>query len=114
MKRVIMRSIWAGVVTSGLLLAAPYSARAQDPSRAPSKKEDSELAAKVRRAITEDKSLPSSAHNVRVTSQDGNVVIRGRVNSTEEKESILAKAREAAGSANVKDEITVSKTKKDQ
>jgi osmotically-inducible protein OsmY len=71
-------------------------------------KADREMAAQVRKSIMADKSLATSAHNVKIASQDGVVTLTGQVNSEDEKKAIVAKAVEVAGSADkVKDDITV-------
>ena len=68
---------------------------------------DRELAAKIRRAIMEDKSLSTYAHNVKVIVQNGTVTLKGPVHTEEEKRAIQAKAAEIAGAPNVKSEISV-------
>ena len=68
---------------------------------------DRELAAKIRRAIMDDKSLSTYAHNIKVIVQHGNVTLKGPVHTQEEKSAIQAKASEIAGAANVKSEISV-------
>ena len=72
-------------------------------------KSDRELARQVRRALVEDKSLSTYAHNVKVIARDGSVTLKGPVRSIEEKQAVEAKAAEAAGGAEkVKSEIAVS------
>lgn len=68
---------------------------------------DRALAKKVRRAIVEDKSLSSYAHNIKVIATNGTVTLKGPVHSAEEKSAVAAKAAEIAGRDNVKDEISV-------
>ena len=68
---------------------------------------DRELARNIRRAIVKDKSLSTYAHNIKVIVQNGTVTLKGPVHTAEEKSAILAKAKEAAGGANVQDEISV-------
>jgi osmotically-inducible protein OsmY len=62
---------------------------------------------KIRRALMEDKSLSTYAHNVKVISQNGKVTLKGPVRSEEEKSTVESKANEIAGSGNVTSEITV-------
>src|SRR6516164_4609376 len=69
-------------------------------------KEDRELTQQVRKAIVDDKSLSTYAHNVKVISQNGTVTLRGPVRSEDEKATVEAKAAEIAGASNVKDELT--------
>ena len=60
---------------------------------------DIDLTRQVRRAIMHDKSLSTSAHNVKIVAKNGIVTLRGPVKSDEEKQAIAAKAVEVAGSA---------------
>lgn len=68
---------------------------------------DREMMRKIRRALMEDKSLSTYAHNVKVISQNGKVTLKGPVRSDEEKSAVESKANEIAGSGNVTSEITV-------
>lgn len=76
---------------------------------------DRDLAKEIRKAIANDKSLSTYAHNVKVIAQGGSITLRGPVRSEEEKKAVEAKAAEVAGAGSVKSEITVepekSKTK---
>lgn len=71
-------------------------------------KVDRETSQKIRKAILADKSLSTYAHNVKVITTNGTVVLKGPVRSDEEKAAIEAKATEVAGAANVKSELTVA------
>ena len=70
-------------------------------------KSDRETTKQIRKAIMDDKSLSTYAHNVKVISQHGTVTLKGPVRSEEEKKSIEDKANAVAGASNVKNEITV-------
>jgi osmotically-inducible protein OsmY len=70
-------------------------------------KTDRELSREIRKAIVDDKSLSTYAHNVKVIAQHGSVTLKGPVRSEEEKRTIEQKAAEVAGAANVKNELTV-------
>lgn len=72
---------------------------------------DRELAQKVRKAITADKTLSTYAHNVKVIVQDGMVTLKGPVRSDEEKTLVEAKATEVAGAGKVTNELTVAAKK---
>jgi len=74
---------------------------------------DRELAQKVRKAITADKTLSTYAHNVKVIVRDGAVTLKGPVRSAEEKTAVEAKATEAAGAGKVTNELTIA-AKKDK
>ena len=85
--------------------------RTQTESTADQQKEntsDRELAQQIRRALMKDKSLSSTAHNVKVIAQGGMVTLKGPVNSQEEKQAVEAKAAEIAGSDKVTSQIQVT------
>ena len=70
---------------------------------------DRALAKQVRRALMNDKSLSTYAHNIKVIAQNGVVTLKGPVHSDQEKQAIEAKAAEAAGGTDkVKSEIDVA------
>lgn len=101
---------------SGLLLAQatpptvpPQSSK--DTMKDQSPAGDSNLASKVRKALTDDPTLAPTAQNVKVSSHAGMITLRGKVNTPDEKDAVVAKAKEVAGSTNVKDELTVSSKK---
>jgi hypothetical protein len=60
---------------------------------------DRELTAKIRRAVMADKSLSMNGHNVKIIAADGQVTLKGPVNSEAEVKSILDKAIAVTGSA---------------
>ena|SRR5688572_33208586 len=67
-----------------------------------------DLTARVRKALNDDPGLSSNAKNVKViTTSDGTVTLRGPVKNQAEKDTVLAKARAAAGTANVVDQLEV-------
>jgi hyperosmotically inducible protein len=72
---------------------------------------DRQLTAQIRRAIVKDKSLSTTAHNVKIISQNGAVTLKGPVKSEEEKQAIESKATEIAGSGKVNNELQVAPTK---
>jgi len=72
---------------------------------------DRELAQKVRKAITTDKTLSTYAHNIKVIARDGMVTLKGPVRSAEEKTAVEAKATEAAGTGKVTNELTIAPKK---
>jgi hypothetical protein len=72
---------------------------------------DRELAQKVRKAITADKTLSTYAHNVKIIARDGMVTLKGPVRSDEEKNLVEAKATEVAGAGKVTNELTVAAKK---
>lgn len=72
---------------------------------------DRELTRKIRRAVVDDKSLSTYAHNVKIISRDGVVILKGPVRSAEERSAIEAKAVEIAGTGNVRNDLTVAARK---
>ncbi len=69
---------------------------------------DRMLTQKIRRSIIADKSLSMYGHNVKIITKDGAVTLKGPVHSDDEKQSIGAKAAEAAGGADkVTNQLTV-------
>jgi len=52
---------------------------------------DRAMTQQIRRAILQDKSLSTYAHNVKVITQDGNVILKGPVRSIGEKKTVEAK-----------------------
>jgi len=75
-------------------------------------KADRELARQIRRALVEDKSLSTYAHNIKVIAQNGAITLKGPVKSDEEKQVVEAKAAQVAGGADkIKSEIEVAPNK---
>jgi osmotically-inducible protein OsmY len=70
-------------------------------------KSDLELTAEIRRAVVKDDSLSMLAHNVKIVSTNGNVVLRGPVNTEAEKASIASKAQTIAGVGKVDNQLEV-------
>ena len=68
---------------------------------------DLDLTAKIRRSIVGDKSLSTSAHNVKIIAQNGHVTLKGPVRSEAEKNAIQQQASSIAGQPNVKNELDV-------
>ena len=124
-----MKKISVYVITYGLLLSAGalLPVQAQDTPKADNTKvnkrdrskaeptadqqkeasSDRELTRKIRRAIVEDKSLSTYAHNVKIITQNGKVTLKGPVHSEDEKKTVEAKAAEIAGAGNVTNELSV-------
>jgi hyperosmotically inducible periplasmic protein len=114
---------------AGCLLVPVFSAGAQTPAdntkvntrdrakgatTADQQKEnasDRELSQKIRRALMDDKSLSTYAHNVKVVSQDGRVTLKGPVRSETEKKTIEAKATEVAGDGHVINQLSIAPAK---
>lgn len=73
---------------------------------------DQALTRQIRKAVIDDKSLSTYAHNVKIISRDGKVTLRGPVRSDEEKQAIASLAAQAAGDPNnVDNQLTVKPSK---
>jgi hyperosmotically inducible protein len=72
---------------------------------------DRHIAQKIRRALMQDKSLSSYAHNVKVIAMGGNVTLKGPVRSEQEKQTVEARAIEVAGAGHVSNHISVAPAK---
>jgi len=73
---------------------------------------DRERTQQVRKAIMQDKSLSTYAHNVKIISRNGTVTLKGPVRSENEKQAIEAKADDVAGKDKVVNELTVAPEQK--
>ena len=69
---------------------------------------DRALTQQVRKAIMQDKSMSTYAHNVKVVTQNGQVTLSGPVRTDEEKQAIVQKAAEVAGQDRIVDQISVA------
>jgi hypothetical protein len=61
------------------------SGATQTPQKQANDADDRKLVAEIRRAVVQDKSLSTSAHNVKIIANSGVVTLRGPVSSEEEK-----------------------------
>jgi hyperosmotically inducible periplasmic protein len=78
------------------------------PSDQSNKPADIELTRQIRRALMADKSLSTTARNVKVITIDGTVTLRGPVNSEREKTIITDKAVQIAGAGHVNDQLEIA------
>ena len=69
--------------------------------------QDIEISANIRKAIVADDSLSTNAHNVKVITNGGAVILRGPVASEQEKATVEAKAKEVAGVTRVENFLEV-------
>jgi hyperosmotically inducible protein len=77
------------------------------PEDQPNDKTDIKLAAKVRRAIVNDKTLSTSAHNVKLIAANGVVSLRGPVASADEKAKIESDVSAIPGVSRVDNQLDV-------
>jgi osmotically-inducible protein OsmY len=75
---------------------------------------DRALTQKIRRALMQDKTLSSYAHNVKVIARDGQITLKGPVRTEDEKRTIEAKATEVAGAGHVTNQMSVAAAKGDK
>jgi len=78
------------------------------PEDQSNKKSDVDVTAQIRRAITSDKSLSTSARNVKIVTQGNTVALRGPVASAAEKSRIEALAKEHASGKQVRSELSIA------
>jgi hyperosmotically inducible periplasmic protein len=125
-----VRPVWigAGILALGLgggltqLQASPltFTAWQQEPDNTGANKQggttadqqkenpaDRDLAQKIRQSINNDNSLSMYAHNVKVIVRNGKVLLKGPVQSDDEKQKIVSKAADLAGAGNVTNKLTV-------
>jgi osmotically-inducible protein OsmY len=69
---------------------------------------DRSITQQIRKAIHQDKSLSTYAHNIKIITQDGKVTLRGPVRSEEEKSNLQAKAVAVAGEDNVTNQLEIA------
>jgi hyperosmotically inducible protein len=72
---------------------------------------DRAITQKIRKAVHDDTSLSTYAHNIKIITQDGKVTLRGPVRSEEEKNSLQAKAVTIAGQENVINQLQIAHSK---
>ena len=68
---------------------------------------DAVITAQIRASISSDQSLSNNAHNVSISTDRGIVILKGPVDSEDEKAAIEAKARGVAGVKEVTSQLQV-------
>jgi len=68
-----------------------------------------DVTAGIRRAVMDDKSLSTSAHNIKIVTSGDVVTLRGPVASADEKKRIEALAVKAANGKQVRNEISIAR-----
>ena len=79
--------------------------------QAKNNKSDREMMQQIRKAVADDKTLSTYAHNVKIIASHGKVTLKGPVHTDDERSNIEAKAVAVAGAGNVTNEITVKADK---
>jgi len=73
-------------------------------------KSDVETTRVIRREITNDKSLSTYAHNIKIVTHEGQVTLRGPVKSEDEKMKVASIAKRAAGdSVTLNNDLEITK-----
>jgi osmotically-inducible protein OsmY len=72
---------------------------------------DRAITQKIRKAVHDDTSLSTYAHNIKIIAQDGKVTLRGPVRSEDEKRNLEAKAVAVAGKENVTNQLEIAPSK---
>jgi hyperosmotically inducible periplasmic protein len=72
---------------------------------------DHAITQKIRKAVHGDTSLSTYAHNIKIITQDGKVILRGPVRTEEEKNNLQAKAVTVAGQDNVTNQLEIAPSK---
>ena len=68
-----------------------------------------EVTAGIRRAVVEDSSLSTSAHNIKIVTNGNVVTLRGPVESAEEKKRVESLAVKAATGKQVRNELSIAR-----
>lgn len=131
MKKIIQRSFlaFAGLVLSVPLMAMPAPQSQENPQTAPDNTRnnkdltnstadqqkmnasDRAITQKIRKAVHDDTSLSTYAHNIKIITQGGKVTLRGPVRSEDEKNNLQAKAVAVAGQENVTNQLEIAPSK---
>lgn len=69
---------------------------------------DRTLTQRLRRAITKDKSLSTTAHNIKIITANDTVTLRGPVKSEQERDTIVAKAQHIAQGKTIDNQLEVA------
>ena len=114
--RTFMRSmLFGGLLTLGAGAASAQTPPSTPPAQPatpttaqPAATPDDAIAAKIRKAIKDDKAITAYADSVRMMVSGGMVTLKGPVRSDAEKKAIGAKADAIAGEANVMNNLVVA------
>ena len=119
MKRVF-QTLTLAIAAAAVLNAAPAQQQTAPDNTARNKNEattadqqknnksDLETTRRIRKAIVDDKSLSTYAHNVKIVTEDGQVTLTGPVNSPQEQAAVAGKAVQVAGSGKVINQTEVA------
>ena len=66
------------------------------------------ILAEIRKAVVEDESLSTNAHNVKIITVDGKVTLRGPVDSEDERKKVVEAAKKVVGPERVQDQLELA------
>lgn len=89
--------------------AAERNMDAKTPLDQSNDKDALEVTAGIRRAVLDDKSLSTSAHNIKIVTNGDVVTLRGPVKSADEKQRVEALAAKSATGKQVRNEISIAR-----
>jgi len=69
---------------------------------------DREVAARIRQSLVADSALSSSARNVTIDADGDSVTLRGSVATEQERATVAARAKQAAGDRSIDNELVVA------
>ena len=92
--------------------ASDKNRKADTAEQQSNSKEDLALVQRIRQAVVKDDSLSMNAKNVKIIVRQGKVLLRGPVETPQEKANLAAKARQIAGPGNVEDQLEVKTAQK--
>ena len=127
-KSILLFLMWTALLTNLCALiwaqdggaarrAAPDNTRTNERDRSKSEStadqqgknpSDQAITQQIRRAVLQDKSLSTYAHNVKIVTRDGNVILKGPVRSIREKRSVETKAIAIAGENRVSSQLQIA------
>ena len=129
--KALYRTAVRNLLCTGLLLGSGAFARAQEPTSQPTAPDNTkvnerdrsqneptadqqkdnrsnrDITQQIRKSIMKDKSLSTYAHNIKIVTKDGQVTLKGPVQSEDEKKAIEAKAAEVARNGKVTSELNI-------
>lgn len=113
-------ALLAGILMTGVAMTPAFAQNAPQPDNTRSNKQDTVtadqqknnksdrgLTKQIRKAVMDDKTLSTYAHNVKIITQNGEVTLKGPVRNDDEKKTIVSKAEEVAGPGKVNDQLSV-------
>lgn len=127
-KSILLFLMWTALLTNSCALiwaqgggaarqAAPGNSRTNERDRSKSEAtadqqgenpSDQAITQQIRRAVLNDKSLSPYAHNVKIVTRDGNVILKGPVRSIREKRIVETKAIAIAGEDRVSSQLQIA------